>query len=127
MNDLISRQTAIDDFYKYPNRTWTTLDVLEHINALPSAQTELSLEQVLEYCRSRCITVVEDEVLYKRLDSAYAEGYTYAESKYREMWDEIEHCKDCIHWKERLPVCNRVRQPGYGVNDFCSKGERREQ
>ena len=43
MDDLISRQAAIDDFYKYPNRTWTTLDVLEHIDALPSAQpTEAS-------------------------------------------------------------------------------------
>ena len=40
-NDLIDRQAAIDDFYKYPNMTWTTLDVLEHINALPSAQPTL--------------------------------------------------------------------------------------
>ena len=38
MDDLISRQAAIDDFYKYPNVKWTTLDVLEHINALPSAE-----------------------------------------------------------------------------------------
>lgn len=38
MDDLISRQAAIDDFYKYPNVAWTTLDVLKHISELPSAE-----------------------------------------------------------------------------------------
>ena len=38
MDDLISRQQAIDEFYKYPNINWTTLDVIEKINSLPSAQ-----------------------------------------------------------------------------------------
>lgn len=41
MDDLISRQAAIDDFYKHPNATWTTLDVLERINSLPSTQQEI--------------------------------------------------------------------------------------
>lgn len=41
MSDSISRQTAIDAFYKYPNINWTTLDVLAKINALPSAQPEI--------------------------------------------------------------------------------------
>lgn len=45
-NDLISRQAAIDDFYKYPNITWTTLDVLKHINALPSVQPYLTNEDM---------------------------------------------------------------------------------
>ena len=36
--DCISRQQAIDEFYKYPNINWTTLDVIEKINSLPSAQ-----------------------------------------------------------------------------------------
>ena len=30
-DDTISRQTAMDAFYKYPNVKWTTLDVLEYI------------------------------------------------------------------------------------------------
>ena len=38
MHDLISRQMAIDAFYKYPNINWTTLDVLAEIDDLPSAQ-----------------------------------------------------------------------------------------
>ena len=38
MDELISRHAAIDEFYKYPNINWTTLDVMEKINSLPSAQ-----------------------------------------------------------------------------------------
>lgn len=43
--DCISRQDAIDAFYKYPNIYWTTLDVLTKIDALPPAQPEGWLEQ----------------------------------------------------------------------------------
>ena len=43
--DTISRQVAIDAFYKYPNMYWTTLDVLAKIDALPPAQPEGWLEQ----------------------------------------------------------------------------------
>lgn len=39
--DCISRQAAIDAFYKHPNIDWTTLDVLAEIKALPSAQPEI--------------------------------------------------------------------------------------
>jgi hypothetical protein len=41
MNDLISRQAAIDAFYKYPNIDWTTLDILAKIKELPSVQPTL--------------------------------------------------------------------------------------
>ena len=38
MSDLISRQDAIKTFYKYPNGCWTTLDVMNEISKLPSAE-----------------------------------------------------------------------------------------
>lgn len=38
LNDTISRQAAIDAFYQYPNINWTTLDVMEKIDKVPSAQ-----------------------------------------------------------------------------------------
>lgn len=38
MDDLISREAAIDAFYKCPNIDWTTFDVLAKIKELPSAQ-----------------------------------------------------------------------------------------
>lgn len=40
MDELISKQQAIDEFYKYPNINWTTLDVMEKINSLPTTQLE---------------------------------------------------------------------------------------
>ena len=40
MDELINRQAAIDEFYKYPNINWTTLDVMKKINSLPSTQLE---------------------------------------------------------------------------------------
>ena len=42
--DCISRQAAIDAFYKHPNIDWTTLDVLAKINALPSVQPKSANE-----------------------------------------------------------------------------------
>ena len=40
MDDSISRQAAINEFYKYPNIHWTTLDVMAKLDELPSAQPE---------------------------------------------------------------------------------------
>ena len=42
MDDLISRQAAMDEFYKCPNIHWTTLDVLAKLNELPTAEPELA-------------------------------------------------------------------------------------
>ncbi len=61
-------------------------------------------------------------------DSAYIEGYTHAEAKYRALWDEIPEiirCKDCKHADE---YCHCSYTTWWNSpNDFCSKGERREQ
>ena len=40
MSDLINKQAVIDAFYQYPNVNWTTLDVMEKINEVPSTQPE---------------------------------------------------------------------------------------
>ena len=48
MNELISRQQAIDEFYLYPNINWTTLDVLKKINEMPTIQPELHWIPVTE-------------------------------------------------------------------------------
>ena len=39
-NDLIRRQDAIKEFYKHPNIDWTTIDIMNTIEALPSAEPE---------------------------------------------------------------------------------------
>ena len=63
------------------------------------------------------------------LDSAYTEGYTAAESKYRKIFDEflgIVFCKDCKHWRHDDHICQYYggASPRLAI-DFCSKGERR--
>lgn len=37
---------------------------------------------------------------------------------------EVVRCKDCKYWQELLPVCERIHRAGWGVNDYCSYGER---
>ena len=99
--DTISRQTAIDALtHKWDGMVTSVFDV---INSLPSAQPDL--------------------------DSAYTEGYTAAESKYRKIFDEflgIVFCKDCKHWRHDDHICQYYggASPRVAI-DFCSKGERR--
>lgn len=73
-NDLISRREAIRwvktecNPYGKPTLEYESgKKVIEHLEAMPSAQPDL--------------------------DSAYTEGYTAAESKYRKMWDEMQATK----------------------------------
>lgn len=40
---------------------------------------------------------------------------------------EIIYCKDCKHWDELLAMCKKSRRVIFGVKDFCSKAERREE
>jgi len=105
--DMISRQAAIDALtHKWDGMVTSVFDV---INSLPSAQPDL--------------------------DSAYTEGYTAAESKYRKMWDEmpkIIRCKDCKFWthiKRTDRYWCKTDDGLYDLNpsadDFCSRAERR--
>lgn len=79
-DDTISRQMAIDDFYKYPNVKWTTLDVLEHINALPSVQPE----EIIPHRN------------YKYLSDYWCECGWHLGKK-----GEVKYCSDCgrkVNW-----------------------------
>lgn len=115
--DLSERVTATyydDEHEEWSQKTVTIADVLDSVcddyTVLPSAQPDL--------------------------DSAYTEGYTAAESKYRKMWDEmpkIIRCKDCKYKKvycfppqyyER-DYCVK-HEKTVDVADFCSCAERRE-
>lgn len=62
-NDVISRQAALDEFYQYPNVTWTTLDVMEKISELPSAQPELptGVQDILQYLDEYLHPIVSPE------------------------------------------------------------------
>jgi len=62
MTDSISRKAAIDAFYQYPNVNWTTLDVMEKIKELPSAQPE---EKPIDYqdCSDALLRMWMDNVI----------------------------------------------------------------
>ena len=67
MSDLIDRQTAMDTLIE---RDPSGLDsVLNIIRGLPDAQPEVTDEDVIEYCRKRCLCIV-DSALFKKYDFA---------------------------------------------------------
>jgi len=55
MDDLISRQAAIDAVEK---NACNTQRIMDAVNNLPPAQPEPTYEQVEEYCKKRCLHVV---------------------------------------------------------------------
>lgn len=73
MSDLIDRQAAID-----------ALDGNVIVTSRESAQA------VMDYIRGCADRIRSLPSAQPDLDSAYTEGYTAAESKYRKMWDEMQ-------------------------------------
>lgn len=72
MDVLISRQGVIDALCDncdnvqsvcphYPCKQYTA------INALPSAQTEVTEEEVKEYCHKRCLTILTNDYFHELL------------------------------------------------------------
>ena len=83
------------------------------IKSLPSAQPEITEEDVKEYCKKRCLIVVTSEFydeMIKRWSSAQP---------------EIIYCHECIHYNAGFECLKE----GYGIerdeNYFCGSAERR--
>ena len=106
MADLIERHQAIDLF---PNDDleWDTLNgyIAPHVARrmivqLPSAQPEATYEQVKEYCRRRCLSIVDNGFLAKYASLEFAQP-------------EIIKCKDCamrysLDTKNWRPCMNHI-------------------
>lgn len=122
MSDLIERQAAIDAFKPYAgyesNRTnaeWVhRIELVLH--DMPSAQPEITEDDVKEFCRKRCLIVVTSDFydeMTRRLPSAQP---------------DIVRCKDCKYWgihkRLNIPWC-REMHIDRGADDFCSYAERR--
>lgn len=122
-NNLIDRQAAID-----------ALDGNVIVTRRESAQA------VMDYIRGCADRIRSLPPAKPDLDSAYTEGYTQAEAKYRVLLDDMKYtrpetirCKDCKH-RIKISIdifpnvftwgCNYM-DAAMGDNDFCSKGERR--
>jgi len=62
--DIISRQAAIEDVREAFKRNPTTaIRVMDLIESMPSCHPEVTYEQVKEYCKKRCLTIVTNELL----------------------------------------------------------------
>lgn len=68
MNDLIDRQDAIAEFYKYPNMSWTTLDIMNRLSNMPSAQLESLTDNEQ---RIFLAAMGREEEVCKRVDEEY--------------------------------------------------------
>lgn len=92
MNDLISRQAAIDALHTWfkdgfeEDKWWNSTHVLAAIEGLPSAD-------------------IQDE-----LDNSYQHGWTAAEAKYRKILDEMPNWIPC---SERMPEKNTLILASY--------------
>ena len=120
--DCISRQAELDAIAsvteRYINNLPPMLDkkeVMDTIKALPSAQPEITEEDVKEYCRKRCLVVLTSDL--------------YAEMKKR--WSsaqpELIRCKDCVY-RSIIPGsdqhywCNQWYASVFDENGYCSRG-----
>ena len=103
--DLIDRQVAID-IVRDECRCGEQAELIEELEALPSAQPDLSSYS---------------DKLWR---SAYERGKAEAQA-------EIIRCRDCKHYirsnATNLTVCNKDNGLPYTVEgtDFCSRAERR--
>ena len=122
--DTIYRQAAIDAVHKnydtildFKSDGRTVADSFEDIiNTLPSAQPEITEEDVKKYCRERCFAIVDGEL--------------FEEMKIRWSQPEIIRCEKCEHYTALTGICE-VRGKGLRLirrpDDFCSRAERREE
>jgi hypothetical protein len=102
MNDLISRQAAINKILGQPPEPHYPSWYAEQIKELPSAQLDT-------YWKEQC------------------QSYEQTINKLRESLStqpEIIRCKDCKHW-DGVDTCDVIDAPVWD-NDFCSYAGRRE-
>lgn len=90
-DDLISRAATIDAVENLASSMSVCINVDEY-NGMRDMKYR-ALKAIKE-----CPSAQPD------LDSAYTEGYTAAESKYRKMWDEMQAAQQWIPCKTRLPA-----------------------
>lgn len=72
MKDPIERQGVIDAIKAIPDGNWSSKRYVTAIKELPSAQQEVTEEEVKEYCRKRCLSII-DSALLKKYASAQPE------------------------------------------------------
>lgn len=124
-NDCISREAAIDAAIEAVDE-WddgcnlTRADMIADAinNTVPSAQPEITEDDVKEYCRKRCLIVVTSG-FYDEMTRRWATAQPY-----------IIRCMDCKHsehWYRDKARCFLWHEEGIDVfeDGYCSYAERR--
>ena len=122
MNDLIDRQEALDCFHDWIDRrgdvhTANEMPEYQAIEALPSAQHEVTEEEVKEYCRKRCLCIV-DSALFKKYASAQPEKRTDKRTE--------THACDLISRQAAIEIIKNYCENGcdYAEDNWCPSCQR---
>lgn len=130
MSDLINKQDIIGLIRSmYPSmpifpssrKKWAEkyepfIRVEREISNLPSVQPEVTEDEVKEYCRKRCLTVMTNDCFYK-LTSTQPEIIRCKECKYAQPNGKY----GCTAYHFKLYETHEM-----GADDFCSRAERRK-
>lgn len=99
MVELIDMQDVIELAMKYcPDDDGTVQcdgdirELLDELESLPPVQPEITQDQLEEYCKKRCLTVITDDLLYK-LTSGSKNTATWLIRK----WGDDAKCSNCGH------------------------------
>lgn len=97
MDDLISRQAAITALSHMCSEdekgiTVSRANVDSMLRSLQPVQPEITQDQLKEYCKKRCLTVITDDLLYK-LTSGSENTATWLIRK----WGDDAKCSNCGH------------------------------
>ena len=112
MDDLISRQAAIDRAVSIPmfGRDVKMVAVSE-IKNLPSAQPEPTYEQVEEYCKKRCLHVVTADFFESTKPQRLGHWIQYDK---RFPWRHHYKCSECGNYLDFTGV-----NGGRGGANYC--------
>ena len=131
MNDLISRQAAIDAI----KALWNDAPSAQHVSAmfdcedairvLPSAQPEKRTEERTE-THGVCLDAISRQAAIDSIQYAGKIGKQTCIDILKRMpsvQPEIIRCRDCKHYKDN--ECTNVFW-GMCESDYCSEGERKD-
>ena len=121
MTDLIDRQAAMDALIE---RDPSGLDsVLNIIRGLPDAQPEVTEEDVIEYCRKRCLCIV-DSTVFKKYEFERPEQWI-PRSERQNIYDPVDLVKD-LSDKIGIDQLYTIVLDIYGKGALIDSGKRKK-